>query len=81
MSFIDDPVTPVGWTNRYEATFQWAAPLFGEQSTWNRYDYYPAVGGDLQAHTQVIADVIDTPDLQTFAAFGSSGATSSTATH
>jgi len=70
MSFIDDPVTPVGWTNRYEATFQWAAPLFGEQSTWNRYELYPGVGGDLQAHTQVIADVIDTPDLQTFAAFG-----------
>jgi exosortase/archaeosortase family protein len=70
VSFIDDPVTPVGWTSRYEATFEWAAPLFGEQSTWNRYELYPGVGGDLQAHTDVIADVIDTPDLQSFAAFG-----------
>jgi hypothetical protein len=70
VSFIEDPVTPVGWTSRYEATFQWAAPLFGEQSVWNRYELYPGVGGDLQARTQVIADVIDTPDLQTFAAFG-----------
>jgi exosortase/archaeosortase family protein len=70
LSFIDDPVTPVGWTSRYEATFQWAAPLFGEQSLWNRYELYPGVGGDLQARTQVIADVVDTPDLQTFAAFG-----------
>jgi exosortase/archaeosortase family protein len=70
VSFIDDPVTPVGWTSRYEATFQWAAPLFGEQSTWNRYELYPGVGGNLQAHTDVIADVIDTPDLQSFAAFG-----------
>ena len=70
VSFIDDPVTPTGWTSRYEATFNWAAPLFGEQSIWNRYMLYPGIGGDLQARTQVIADVIDTPDLQAFAAFG-----------
>ena len=70
LSFIDDPITPIGWTSRYQATFEWAAPLFGEQSVWNRYDLYPGAGGDLQARTQVIADVIDTPDLQTFAAFG-----------
>lgn len=70
ISFINDPVTPVGWTSRYEATFQWATPLFGEQSTWNRYELYPGIGGNLQAHTDVIADVIDTPDLQSFAAFG-----------
>ena len=25
-SYIADPVTPVGWTSRYEATFDWAAP-------------------------------------------------------
>jgi exosortase/archaeosortase family protein len=70
VSFIDNPVTPVGWTSRYESTFNWAAPLFGEESIWNRYELYPAIGGDLQARTEVVADVIDTPDLQTFAAFG-----------
>jgi exosortase/archaeosortase family protein len=70
VSFIDNPVTPVGWTSRYESTFNWAAPLFGEDSIWNRYELYPAFGGDLQAKTDVVADVIDTPDLQTFAAFG-----------
>jgi exosortase/archaeosortase family protein len=70
ISYIDDPVTPVGWTSRYEATFNWAAPLFGENSIWNRYELNPAVGGDLQANTHVVADVIDTPDLQSFAAFG-----------
>ncbi len=70
VSFINDPVTPTGWSSRYEATFQWAAPLFGEQSTWNRYMLYPGIGGDLQARTQIVADVIDTPDLQAFAAFG-----------
>ena len=70
ISFINDPVTPVGWTARYQTTFKWAAPLFGEQSVWNRYELYPGVGGDLQARTDIVADVIDTPDLQTFAAFG-----------
>ncbi len=70
VSFIDDPVTPAGWTSRYEATFSWAAPLFGENSIWNRYELNPGIGGDLQARTQIVADVIDTPDLQSFAAFG-----------
>jgi exosortase/archaeosortase family protein len=70
ISFIDDPVTPVGWTSRYEATFSWAAPLFGENSIWNRYELYPSIGGDLHARTDVVADVIDTPDLESFAAFG-----------
>ena len=65
-------MTPVGWTSRYESTFNWAAPLFGENSIWNRYELNPAVGGDLQAKTEVVADVIDTPDLQSFAAFGKS---------
>jgi exosortase/archaeosortase family protein len=69
-SFIADAVTPVGWTSRYETTFKWAEPLFGENSIWNRYELKPGVGGDLQAHTNVVADVIDTPDLQSFAAFG-----------
>jgi hypothetical protein len=63
-------VTPAGWTSRYEATFDWAAPLFGEQSIWNRYLLTPGPGGDLHAQTQLVADVIDTPDLQSFAAFG-----------
>jgi len=70
VSFINLPVTPVGWTARYQTTFKWAAPLFGEQSVWNRYELYPGVGGDLRARTEIVADVIDTPDLQTFAAFG-----------
>jgi exosortase/archaeosortase family protein len=70
VSFIDDPVTPAGWTSRYETTFGWAAPLFGEDSIWNRYELSPGIGGDLQARTDIVADVIDTPDLQSFAAFG-----------
>jgi exosortase/archaeosortase family protein len=70
ISFIDDPVTPVGWTSRYETTYSWAAPLFGENSIWNRYELSPGIGGNLQAQTPIVADVIDTPDLESFAAFG-----------
>ena len=70
VSFIQNPVTPLGWTSSYEATFNWAAPLFGEQSIWNRYLLTSGQAGDLQARTDLVADVIDTPDLQSFAAFG-----------
>ena len=70
VSFINDPVTPVGWQSQYEATFGWAKPLFGDLSQWNRYAFYPRTGGDLHATTEVVADVINTPDLQTFSAFG-----------
>jgi exosortase/archaeosortase family protein len=70
ISFIDGPVTPIGWISRYQTTFRWAVPLFGENSTWNRYYLDPRTGGDLHAQTDVVADVIDSPDLQSFSAFG-----------
>lgn len=70
VSYINGPVTPIGWTSRYETTFTWAEPLFGEGSTWNRYELTPRTGGDLHANTDVIADVIDTPQLETFSAYG-----------
>ncbi len=70
VSYINDPVTPVGWQGRYQTTFAWAKPLFGDLSTWNRYTLYPRTGGDLHATTEVVADVINTPDLQSFSAFG-----------
>jgi exosortase/archaeosortase family protein len=70
ISYIDQPVTPQGWTWRYQTTFSWAEPLFGDTSQWNRYTLYPRTGGDLHAQTDVVADVIDTPDLQAFSAYG-----------
>ena len=69
-SYIIDPVTPAGWMSRYETTFNWAQPLFGEGSTWNRYLLVPQSGGNLHASTEVVADVIDTPQLATFSAYG-----------
>jgi hypothetical protein len=70
ISYVDGPVTPIGWTSRYETTYTWAEPLFGEGSVWNRYILSPALGGDLHANTEVVADVIDSPQLETFSAYG-----------
>jgi len=70
VSYVDDPVTPAGWSSRYETTFSWAEPLFGDGSIWNRYELVPSTGGDLHANTEVVADVIDTPELETFSAYG-----------
>jgi hypothetical protein len=70
LSYNQLPSAPVGWTSRYETTFSWAEPLFGEGSTWNRYVLDPGAGGNLHAEADVVADVIDTPDLEAFSAFG-----------
>jgi exosortase/archaeosortase family protein len=69
-SYIDHPVAPVGWRSTYETSYTWAEPLFGEGSIWSRYVLYPESGGNLQAHTSVVADVIDSPQLETFSAYG-----------
>ena len=45
VSYIDGPVTPVGWTSRFEATYDWAEPLFGDGSIWDRYLLSPGIGG------------------------------------
>jgi exosortase/archaeosortase family protein len=70
ISFIDGPVAPDGWASRYQTTYTWAQPLFGEGSIWNRYVLSPESGGDLHAHTEVVADVIDSPQLESFSAYG-----------
>ena len=60
----------VGWRDEQVATYNWAKPLFGDTSVWNRY----ALRGDRRgrpAHTlPVVADVITTPDLASFSAYG-----------
>jgi exosortase/archaeosortase family protein len=69
-SYIDGPVSPLGWASRYETTYTWAQPLFGDGSIWNRYILSPQTGVNAVAHTDVIADVIDSPQLETFSAYG-----------
>ncbi len=70
VSYLNAPVAPVGWTDRFESTYTWAQPLFGDGSTWNRYLLSPSTGGDLHAQTSIVADVIDSPDLGSFSAYG-----------
>jgi exosortase/archaeosortase family protein len=69
-SYIAHPVAPNGWRSTYETSYTWAEPLFGEGSVWSRYVLYPQSGGNLIAHTSVVADVIDSPQLETFSAYG-----------
>jgi exosortase/archaeosortase family protein len=70
VSYIDEPVAPTGWSSDHIATYDWSKPLFGDSSIWNRYELYPTFGGDLHADADVVADVIDTPDLSSFSAYG-----------
>jgi exosortase/archaeosortase family protein len=70
LSYHSTPVAPSGWRWRLYARYDWAKPLFGEDSTWFRYSLVPtAQGGDLRAPFGVTADVIDTSNLETFSAY------------
>jgi len=69
-AYVRGPVAPDGWSAEYETTFGWAKPLFGDSSVWNRYVLHNVGGGPLRTSTTVVADVINTPDLSSFSAFG-----------
>jgi exosortase/archaeosortase family protein len=69
-AYINSPVAPPGWEAQYATTYNWAKPLFGDTSEWNRY-YLRATGpGPLRTSVPVVADVINTPDLSSFSAYG-----------
>ncbi len=71
--FITAPVGPPGWVPVFNRELDQAKPLFGDTSVWNRYSYKPTPvpAGDLRAPTaSVVGDVIVTPDLQAFSAYG-----------
>jgi exosortase/archaeosortase family protein len=69
-AFIQGPVAPQGWKANYETSFGWAKPLFGDTSIWNRYSLHSVVSNPLHTNATVVADVINTPDLSSFSAFG-----------
>jgi exosortase/archaeosortase family protein len=69
-SYISAPVAPSGWTSSLVASFQWAKPLFGDNSTWQRYYLIPGPGGNLHSNLDVVADVINTTNLASFSAYG-----------
>jgi exosortase/archaeosortase family protein len=69
-AFVRYPSAPPGWIAQYETTFGWAKPLFGDTSVWNRYILRSDGHGPLQTSVPVVADVINTPDLSSFSAYG-----------
>lgn len=69
-AYIQGPVAPPGWAARYETSYGWAKPLFGDTSVWNRYQLRSTGSGSLATNTAVVADVINTTDLSSFSAFG-----------
>jgi exosortase/archaeosortase family protein len=69
-AFIQGPVAPQGWAAQYETTYAWAKPLFGDASIWNRYIMRSNGVGPLHTNATVVADVINTPDLSSFSAYG-----------
>ncbi|HTZ08672.1 MAG TPA: exosortase/archaeosortase family protein [Acidimicrobiales bacterium] len=70
LAFQASPTAPAGWDARPTEIISWAKPLFGDDSTWIRYTFYPGQGGgDLHASDGVTADVVDTTDEQAFAAY------------
>jgi exosortase/archaeosortase family protein len=69
-AYIENPRAPAGWSAHRIATYDWAKPLFGDSSVWDRYELNATTGGDLHTAVPVIADVITTPDLATFSAYG-----------
>jgi exosortase/archaeosortase family protein len=69
-AYVRYPSSPPGWVAQYETTYQWAKPLFGDTSVWNRYILRSDSPGPLATSTPVVADVINTPDLSSFSAYG-----------
>ena len=70
LAFVRAPMAPQGWHVQYDTTYGWAKPLFGDTSIWNRYYLRSAGPGSLQTSVPVVADVINTPDLSSFSAYG-----------
>jgi exosortase/archaeosortase family protein len=69
-SYVHYPSAPPGWIAQYDTTYSWAKPLFGDTSVWNRYILRANGPGPLRTNVPVVADVINTPDLSSFSAYG-----------
>ena len=70
IAYISVSGRPPGWLVQYETTYGWAKPLFGDTSVWNRYILRAERPGPLRTNVPVVADVINTPDLSSFSAYG-----------
>jgi exosortase/archaeosortase family protein len=69
-AYVRYPSAPPGWVEQYDTSYEWAKPLFGDTSVWNRYILRSDGPGPLRTNVPVVADVINTPDLSSFSAYG-----------
>jgi len=70
----ESQAAPAGFSRDYVTDYTWATPYFGDNSSWNRYEYL-ADGlreqkSNLGSNEPVFEDVIDTTDLNSFSAYG-----------
>jgi exosortase/archaeosortase family protein len=70
LAYVRYPSAPTGWVEQFETSYGWAKPLFGDTSVWNRYILRADGPGPLHTSVPVVADVINTPDLSSFSAYG-----------
>jgi len=70
LAYVRYPSAPTGWTAQFDTSYEWAKPLFGDTSVWNRYILRSTGPGPLRTNVPVVADVINTPDLSSFSAYG-----------
>jgi exosortase/archaeosortase family protein len=66
VSFTDDPIVPAGWTLAPIDQYPWASQYFGSGARWTRYQFSP---GSVPGGTTVLADVINTGDLESFTTY------------
>lgn len=72
-SFLLYPSSPAGWPRaEFSEEFDFAKPFFGESSEWYRWSYLASsIGGsDLYTNAPVVADIVNTNDLESFSAYG-----------
>ena len=66
VSFTDQPIVPAGWGVTPVDHYSWAPQYFGAGAVWSRYQFAPTTSA---TGTTVLADVVNTPDLQSFSTY------------
>jgi exosortase/archaeosortase family protein len=72
-SFLTFPSSPALWPRAsFDYEFDFAKPFFGESSHWYRWSYTANAlsGSDLYTNAPVVADVVNTNNLESFSAYG-----------
>jgi exosortase/archaeosortase family protein len=68
--FAQVALKPEGFTGQAVSRYEHGKRFFGEDSTWVRYQYAGYSDGPLRSEIPVLADVINSGNLQSFSDFG-----------